>query len=281
MRNVLILSFLVLYIPLRAADIEFANAGVKALCVANWDTSGDGELSEEEAAAVTSLGSVFREKTSIGAFPELRYFTGLTAIDDSAFYRSSISGELRVPGNVKTIGKYAFNSCRQLTAVVLEEGVDSVGWHTFSGPISKLSLPTSLKFMSSMAIDPYVNSSSSGIFTPEGDLYVYSYSKTPPPVNDFAFYYVFAAGHLIVPQGCKEAYRASWAWSQFGEYLELGDVNGDGAVDVVDVATLIAYVTGQEPKPFKAVVADVNGDGAIDGEDVTSLADSLVGRIDE
>lgn len=281
MRIIFALLFLALSVQLRAADISFVDAGVKALCVANWDTNEDGELSEEEAAAVTTLGSVFRERTNIGAFPELRYFTGITAIDDYAFYKSTISGELRVPGNVKTIGKYAFNSCRQLTAVVLEEGVEEVGWHGFSGPISKLSLPTSLTFMSSMAIDPYVNSSSSGIFTPEGDLYVYSYSKTPPPVNDFAFYYVFAAGHLVVPQGCKEAYRASWAWSQFGEYLEMGDVNGDGAVNVVDVTTLIAYVTGQEPKPFKAVVADVNGDGAIDGEDVTSLADSLVGRIDE
>lgn len=271
------LALLFLAIPLLAGNITFANAGVKALCVANWDTSGDGELSEEEAAAVTSLGSVFREKTSIGAFPELRYFTGITAIDDYTFYKSTISGELRVPGNVKTIGKYAFNSCRQLTAVVLEEGVEEVGWHGFSGPIEKLSLPASLKFMSSMAIDPYVNSSSSGVFTPEGDLYVYSYSKTPPPVNDFAFYYVFAAGHLIVPQGCKEAYRASWPWSQFGEYLEMGDVNGDGAVDVVDVTTLIAYVTGQEPKPFKAVVADVNGDGVLDGKDVERLCQYLLG----
>ena len=270
------LALLFLAIPLLAGNITFADAGVKALCVANWDTSGDGELSEEEAAAVTSLGSVFREKTSIGAFPELRYFTGITAIDDYAFYKSTISGELRVPGNVKTIGKYAFNGCRQLTSVVLEEGVDSVGWHTFSGPISKLSLPTSLTFMSSMVIDPYVNSSSSGIFTPEGDLYVYSYSKTPPPVNDFAFYYVFAAGHLVVPHGCKEAYRASWAWSQFGEYLEMGDVNDDGYMDITDVTALIAYVTGQDPKPFKPAAADINGDGLVDANDVDALCRLLL-----
>ena len=270
------LALLFLAIPLLAGNITFADAGVKALCVANWDTSGDGELSEEEAAAVTSLGSVFREKTSIGAFPELRYFTGITAIDDYAFYKSTISGELRVPGNVKTIGKYAFNGCRQLTSVVLEEGVDSVGWHTFSGPISKLSLPTSLTFMSSMVIDPYVNSSSSGIFTPEGDLYVYSYATTPPPINDFAFYYVFAAGHLIVPHGCKEAYKASWAWSQFSEYLEMVDVNGDGYMDITDVTALIAYVTGQDPKPFKPAAADINGDGLVDANDVDALCRLLL-----
>ena len=52
MRTLLVLIVIALSLHLRAADIEFADAGVKALCVANWDTSGDGELSEEEAAAV-------------------------------------------------------------------------------------------------------------------------------------------------------------------------------------------------------------------------------------
>ena len=271
------LVLLFLAIPLSAGNITFANAGVKALCVANWDTSGDGELSEEEAAAVTSLGSVFREKTSIGAFPELRYFTGLTAIGDSAFYRSSISGELRVPGNVNTIGDYAFNGCRSLTSVVLEEGVDTVGWHSFSGPISKLSLPASLKYIYSMAINPYVSAASSNIYAPEGDLYVYSQSPTPPSVNAFAFFYVFGDGHLVVPHGSKAAYMASEPWSQFYEYLEVGDVNDDGRMDITDVTALIAYVTGQDPNPFKPAAADINGDGVLDGKDVERLCQYLLG----
>ena len=36
-----------------------ADATVKSICVQNWDTNGDGELSFSEAAAVTSLGTVF------------------------------------------------------------------------------------------------------------------------------------------------------------------------------------------------------------------------------
>ena len=277
MRVCLVISAIALSCQLWAADIEFADAGVKTLCVANWDTSGDGELSEEEAAAVTTLGTVFREKTSIGAFPELRYFTGLTAIDDYAFYKSSISGELRVPGNVKIIGDYAFNSCRQLTSVVLEEGVEEVGWHTFSGPIAMLSLPASLTFMSSMAIDPYVNGASSGMFTPEGDLYVYAHGTTPADINNYAFYYVFAAAHLIVPCGSKEAYREAWAWSHFGEYIEAGDVNRDGRLDIADVTLLIAYIQGREHTETEARIADVNGDGLLDGKDVEQLCQYLLG----
>ncbi len=285
---------------LQATDlITFEDAKVKTLCVANWDTDKDGELSVDEAAAVNALGTVFREQKGVTTFDELKFFTGLTVISDYAFFKSSIqrvtlpptvtsigeyafsessiSGELRIPGTVKTIKNYAYYNCKQLTKVVLEEGVETVGWHTFSGPIRVMLLPTSLTFMSSMAIDPYVNAaSSSGIFIPEGDLFVYSCSSTPPPVNDFAFYYVFGAAHLVVPYGCKEAYKAAWAWSQFGEYIEVGDVNRDGKLNVADITRLIAYVTGREYTEIEARIADVNGDGAVDADDVTLLCSYIL-----
>ena len=278
MRTLLVLIVLALSLQLRGADITFVDAGVKAVCVANWDSNGDGELSEEEAAAVTTLGSVFRERTNIGEFPELRYFTSLPAINDSAFYKSSIKGELRVPGNVNTIGDYAFDGCSLLTNVVLEEGVDTIGWHSFSGPIKTLSLPASLRFMYSMAVNPYVNGEPSGtIFIPEGDLYVYAKSKTPAPINEYAFYYVFYAGHLVVPYGCKEAYKAAKGWSYFGEYIEMGDVNGDGRLDIADVTLLIAFIQGREHTETEARIADVNGDGVLDGKDVELLCQYLLG----
>ncbi len=50
----------------KAQNIEFADANVKAICVANWDTYGDGELSYAEAAMVTNLGTVFRYNSNFG-----------------------------------------------------------------------------------------------------------------------------------------------------------------------------------------------------------------------
>ena len=46
-------------------QIPFADLNVKAICVAHWDTNGDGELSYSEAHAVTNLGNVFRGNSSI------------------------------------------------------------------------------------------------------------------------------------------------------------------------------------------------------------------------
>jgi len=279
---------------LYAEDITFADDAVKALCVQNWDTDVNGELSMEEAAAVESLGSVFRANKDIVSFEELQYFTGLTAIDDYAFYQSSIQSvafpptvesigqyafsqsnigaELRVPGTVKNLGKYAFNSCKQLTKVVLEEGVETIGWHTFSGPIATLMLPTTITFISSMAIDPYVNAEgSSGLFTPEGDLYVYSRAEVPAVINEFAFYYLFWECHIVVPYGTIPAYKAELGWSYFGEYLEFGDVNMDGTVNPYDVKLLRQYLDEGESDEMNEYMADVNGDGVIDELDYEEL----------
>ena len=67
-------------------NINFADDNVKALCVANWDTNHDGELSYEEAAAVTDIGQVFRNNSSITSFDEFEYFTGVTSLGYYNFY---------------------------------------------------------------------------------------------------------------------------------------------------------------------------------------------------
>ena len=273
-----LLSAFGLAVPLHAENIVFADAIVKALCVAHWDTDDDGELSVEEAAAVTSLGEVFRGKTNIGSFSELRFFTGLTAIGQYAFSGSSIGPELVVPGNVKRLEAYCFSDCQQLCRVVLEEGVEYVGYEAFSGPIVFLSIPSSLTAMASMAINPYVNAyPGSGVFVPKGDITIHVSASAPAAIDSYAFYYVFAKGHLIVPHGCKEAYMAENAWSKFGEYIEVGDVNRDGRVDVADLTLLIAYIGGREHTDMDARIADVNGDGVLDGEDVSLLSQYLLG----
>ena len=61
-----------------ADPIEFEDPAVEKICVANWDTDGDGSLSYAEAAAVKSIGTVFRSNKSITSFDEFQFFTGIT-----------------------------------------------------------------------------------------------------------------------------------------------------------------------------------------------------------
>ena len=112
--------------------IDFADAKTKAVCIANWDTSGDGELSEEEAAAVTDLGTAFRNNSQIKKFDELQYFTGLTSICDSAFMNCKYLADITLPQNVTSIGTRAFHACsNSLQTVSIPSKVTSIGDYTF------------------------------------------------------------------------------------------------------------------------------------------------------
>lgn len=119
-------------------NIQFEDLNVKAICCKHWDTNYDGELSYEEAAAVTKIGTVFNGNDNIIAFSELQYFTGLTIIPNNAFYSCTYLWKITIPKNVKKIGSEAtsntntFKDCINLTFLDLPEGLNSIGDHAFS-----------------------------------------------------------------------------------------------------------------------------------------------------
>lgn len=115
------------------APISFADANVKALCVANWDTNDDGELSYTEAAAVTDLGEVFKDNDDITSFNELQYFTGLTTIGAGAFEWCMNLTSVIIPSSVTTIGNSAFYDCRRLTSIDIPANVANIGYSALSG----------------------------------------------------------------------------------------------------------------------------------------------------
>ena len=126
--------------------INFADANVKAICVANWDTDGDGELSEDEAALVTDLGMVFVDK-SITSFNELQFFKGLEQIGAYAFRNCNSLTSLIFPnGNLISIGEDAFCGCTSLTAITLPNSVTVIGDGAFRecANLKTITLPNEL-----------------------------------------------------------------------------------------------------------------------------------------
>lgn len=143
-RKLLFLSVLLVsqFVAIRseAQVIQFADANVKALCVANWDTNGDGELSIAEAAAVTSLGEVFKRNKSIVSFDELEYFTGLTTIDN-AFTLCTGLTSVTIPNSVSIIGYKAFYGCSALRSVGNFYHITAIGNSAFYNCSSLSVLP--------------------------------------------------------------------------------------------------------------------------------------------
>lgn len=103
--------------------INFKDPEVKRICVENWDTNNDGELSTLEAQVVTSLQGAFRKNKKIKSFDELMYFTSLGG-DYSSKY---------IPDD------YDFEGCTSLTSICLPYFGSlnnyniTIGWGAFSG----------------------------------------------------------------------------------------------------------------------------------------------------
>ena len=142
-----------------AEIIQFADANVKAICVANWDTDHDGELSKDEAAAVTTLkvgnSPVFFQNTSITSFDELQYFTGLTTLEGGAFrgctsltsvvipdgvtaiqnavFQETAIVRMMIPNSVVSMGESVFLNANSLVSVKLSNNITAIGKYTFQG----------------------------------------------------------------------------------------------------------------------------------------------------
>ena len=128
------------------SNITFKDAAVKQICVQNWDTNGDGEISEAEAAAVKDMGTVFYGNTLITSFDELRYFTKLVEIGNSAFEGCCGLTSVTIPNSVFSILGGAFSRCSGLTSVTIPNSVTSIEMHAFAGcsALTSLTIPNSV-----------------------------------------------------------------------------------------------------------------------------------------
>ncbi len=136
-------------------DIGFTDDNVKALCVDNWDTDNDGELSYYEASQVASLGTVFKNNTTITSFDELQYFTRLTTIEGNAFNGCTNLTSVVLPADITSIGDYAFYKCTKLESMTIPAGVTSIGSYAFywCDGLTVMELPTGLLTIGSYAFD--------------------------------------------------------------------------------------------------------------------------------
>ena len=226
--------------------IIFADANVKALCVANWDTNGDGELSYAEAASVMSLGEVFRGNTEIVSFEELKYFISLTAISNYAFYNcSGLTGSLTIPNAVTSIGNYAFYNCSGLTGLLtIPNKVTSIGNYAFyncSG-LTSIEIPNSATSIGNSAFRFCRNLTSITVL-----------AGNPPILGSNAFYNVTTRIPVCVPCGSEEVYTVA-NWGGFSNFVGLcggeitvtanlvegGTVTGEGFYGDDAICTLTA-----------------------------------------
>ena len=253
-------------------NIVFADANVKAICVANWDTNGDGELSYAEAAVITSLGEVFRGNTEITSFEELQYFIGLQSISNNAFRDcSGLTGSLNIPNSVSAIGSYAFYNCSGLTgSLTLPNSLTSIGSYAFYNCrrfYGSLFIPVQVTSIGDYAfrgcndltgpltIPNRITSLGNGVFYGCYQLKsMIVMAELPPTLGSNVFYQVNNDIPVYVPCESFEAYQSADGWNAFSNLIcissgmisvatdpiEGGVVSGAGTYESGSVCTVTA-----------------------------------------
>ena len=199
--------------------ITFADANVSSICVANWDTNGDGKLSKEEAAAITDIGGVFKDNALITTFNELEYFTGVKAIPKDAFRQCSGLREITIPTNVENIGNGAFYGCTFLTSVTIPSSVTSIGDFAFEGcsGLTSVSISEGVENIGGHAFESCSNLTS-----------VIVLAKNPPTLNENDLG-VEKNVLLYVPNVL--AYK-NLKWGGFANIRDLDDYKPDAIADI-------------------------------------------------
>lgn len=117
--------------------IVFADPVVAQICATNF---GDGSgLTEEDAAKVTSIGTIFRGNTEITSFDEFEYFTRVAKLEASAFEGCSQLESIKLPQSVIELGHYAFKNCSKLKEIYVRQ-VEKITGSTFEGALDGANL---------------------------------------------------------------------------------------------------------------------------------------------
>ena len=179
----------------------------------------------------------------------------VTEIGVQAFFGCSGLTNIAIPNSVITIDDEAFSGCDSLFSVTIGSGVTAIGAKAFN----------------------YCNA-----------LETVKCLGTVPPVMASADCFSTAAYNratLLVPRQFVEAYNTADYWYKFAHIdgwgsAGRGDIDGDGAVNIRDVTTLIDAILNGNNEGIYFESADVNINGRLDIGDVTTIVDMLLNDIE-
>ena len=213
----------------------------------------------------------------------------LKLIKGNAFYECSNLAEITIPASVDSIGAWCFRYAG-LKKATFADGDKTLKLWDWGGytifdecPIeiaylgrnyeSGRDIFRDIKTIKEASIGKTVTALHASEFRACASLaQIYSYRPIPPTCLAIT---VFASAdkqtcHLFVPHGSLESYKAAFVWQDFLHIHEMGapgDVNGDGQIDVADVASIITAMAASSNLP----TADVNGDGTVDVADIATV----------
>ena len=169
---------------------------------------------------------------------------------------------------------------RENTVLIVPDGVTTLARQAARNvELTEIYLPSSMQELEASALSTITATTK-----------VTCLAKNPPAVDNASPFFsseVFTNATLYVPINSVEAYHAAEGWKEFQNIVgvetgddpqpgKLGDLNGDGVVDVADVNICINIILELNNDLDVRALADLNEDGNVDISDVNAIINIIL-----
>ncbi len=225
---------------------------------------------------VTSIGE--NAFADCAALKTVKLGDAVAEIGACAFSSCSSLNELVLPESVKTVGEAAFTDCTALTTITVPDTDIAIESEAFLGctALKTVTLPADVK-VGDYALGFTMGDDENAFYKPVKDFKIVCYTNSPA--------YVYAMENLL---GCEVLDPETPAdpvepksqddISTDEEYFSAGDVNGDGSINVSDIALTAAHVKGIKGLDGDMLErADADGSGSVNVTDISMIAGYVKG----
>ena len=275
--------------PYQYANCHIATVGARAFAGCNNLTSVN--LGKQ----VKSIGEAAFAGTKLTK-ADLSAMRNLAELGNWAYAQTPLTS-VNLPSQISTLGKGVFLLAPSLTAITLPPHISSVPALALAGNanITEVDLRNllidsigdyalyhlnRLQHMTIPLTTKYVGTRAMAGMT--GLQSITTYAQSVPDLGEDVWQDVDQPSVVLrTPGNSVDYYSNAEQWREFDlqSNIKLGDVNGDGMVDIADLNAVINYMLGKVTGTFIFEAGDIDGNGYIDIADVNGVINLMLGAL--